>query len=118
MRRNEITDLSPLSEMKFENIFNMSRTDNGYYFYNIMKTVRFDPKELDSNYYFKFQVDRHMSWTSMSYRFYNTIDLWWIICVVNNIDNPVAFPTPGTTLKIIKKSQVSTIVSSIKTQLQ
>jgi len=118
MRRNEITDLSPLSEMKFENIFNMSRTDRGYYYYNIMKTVRFDSADLDTDFYFKFQVDRNMSWTAMSYRFYDTIDLWWLICVINDIDNPIQFASPGDKLKIIKKSQVSTIVSAIKTQLQ
>lgn len=118
MRRNEIPDLSNLSDTRFENIFNMSRTDDrGYYYYNIMKTVRFDPDELDTNFYFKFTVDRHMSWTALSHRMYGSIDLWWLICVINNIDNPIKFPAPGTVLKIIKKSEVSAVVGAINKQI-
>ena len=119
MYRNDISDLEPLSDMKFENIFNMSKTeDNGYYFYNITRTVRFDASELDDEYYFKYVVDRQLSWPALSFRYYNTIDLWWLICVINGIDNPVEFTKPGRELKLIKKSHVNTVVSAIKSQLQ
>lgn len=119
MYRNEIDALTPLSDMKMENIFNMSQTeDNGYYFYNITRTIRFDSSTIDRGYYFKYIVDRNMPWTTLSYQIYNTIDLWWLICVVNNIDNPVEFATPGASLKIIKPVHVSSVIAVIKQQLQ
>jgi hypothetical protein len=38
--------------------------------------------------------------------------------VSNNIDNPVEFIEPGSTLKIIKKQYISNVISAIKQQLR
>ena len=118
MYQNDIPDLESIGSNRFENIFNVEKTEtNGYYFYNILKTVRLVVDDLDEKYYFKFNVNRIIPYTSLSYIFYDTIDLWWLICVINNIDNPVEFIDPGTTIKVIKKQHVSTVVSAIKNQL-
>lgn len=119
MYQNDVPELDAISSNRFENIFKINQTEeNKYYFYNIMRTVRLTTDDLDDRYIFLFNVDRIMPYTTLSYNFYDTIDLWWLICVVNNIDNPVKFIEPGTTLRMIKKQHVSTIVAAIKKQLQ
>lgn len=119
MYQNDIPQLDQISSNRFENIFTVNQTeDNGYYFYNIMKTVRITSDDLDDKYFFMFNVNRIIPYTALSYNFYGTTDLWWLICVINNIDNPIEFIKPGTTIKIIKKQHVSTVVAAIKNQLQ
>lgn len=118
MYQNDIPDLESIGSNRFENIFNVEKTEtNGYYFYNILRTVRLTSNNLDEKYYFKYNVSKVIPYTALSYELYGTMDLWWLICVINNIDNPVEFVEPGTTLNIIKKQHVSTVVSAIKNQL-
>ena len=113
---NDIDQLIPLSEYNFENIFSMHQ-DGDFFFYNILKTVNF-PKDMDDTYYFNHRVKANIPYTALSYKFYNTIKLWWLIVLANNINNPVQFVKPGTTLKIIKPDIVPLILSSIKDQLK
>ena len=110
------TDGMPeLSQYRFENIFRVFK-DGKYNFYNIMKTVSF-PEILSERYYFTYTVDRSLPYTALSYMMYNTIELWWLICAVNKIDDPTSFITPGTRIKIIKQSEISTIIDEITGQL-
>jgi len=119
MYQNEITDLEDISDLRYENIFKVNQTEtNKYYFYNINRTIRFQPADLDPKYYFKFRVNRIIPYTALSHNFYNTMDLWWLICIINNIDNPIEFLQPGKIIKVIKQPYVSTVVDMIKKQLQ
>lgn len=36
----------------------------------------------------------------ISYRMYGTVDYWWVVCLVNGIDNPLEDLKLGTLLKI------------------
>jgi len=118
MYRNEIDELENLSEYKYENIFKVFQTEtNKYYYYNITRTVRVATEDLDKTFYYKHKVNRSISYTALSYSIYGTIDLWWLICIINSIDDPVSFITPGTEIKLIKPKQVRNIIDTIKKQL-
>ena len=41
----------------------------------------------------------------VSYEYYNTIKLWWIIAISNDIDNPLDF-SPGTVIRIPEISAI------------
>ena len=55
--------------------------------------------------------------TELSQDIYGTQDLWWLICLVNRIYNPINNPELGEVYKIIKPDLVSTLLNSIKNQL-
>ena len=112
---NEVDGLTPISEYNFENIFKTYK-DGDYHFYNILKTINF-PQNMDPSFYSKYRVKAYLPLTALSYKFYQTVKLWWLIVLCNNIDNPVKFINPGTTLKIIKPHHVPTIIDSIGEQL-
>jgi len=103
----------------YENIFNSYRleNDNGnqYVFYNILNKVSL-PDNIDDNVFKKFSVPGHMPLTTISYRIYKTMHLWWLIMLCNNIRNPVKLLSPGTVLKTIKPQYLSTVLASIKKQ--
>lgn len=118
MYHNDIPDLGSISDNRYENIFPVNQTSiNGYHFYNIIKSIRFDPSDLDPALYFKFNVNRRAPYTALSHSLYGSIDLWWLICIINDIDNPIKFLEPGTTIKVIRKQYVSTVIDTIKKQL-
>ena len=112
---NQIDVLTPLSQYNFENIFKVYQ-DGGFYFYNILKTINF-PKSMDDTYYSKYRVKSNLPLTALSYKFYNTTKLWWLIVLCNDINNPVAFIKPGKTLKIIKPQFVPLIMDAIQGEL-
>jgi hypothetical protein len=108
---NEVGDLGKLPKTRYENIFNMG-TNNNYYFYNIIKTVKF-PENLNPNLCYDKIVNKRLPYTALSYEVYGTQDLWWLILLSNNITNPVSVIKPGTKLKIIKQKHVKDIINTI-----
>ena len=110
---NNVTELGNLPSSAYENIFNMYKDEGEFYTYNILKTVKF-PREMDSEFFSYHQVAGKNTWCRLSFEYYGTIHLWWLICLTNKIMNPVVFPEPGTVLKILHPIYVSEVIDQIK----
>lgn len=113
--RNKIKDLTSLENTRFENIFKMGKY-NEYYFYNIIKKVDIGD-DVNPEFYYEMRNNSSKPWTTLSFQIYGTQDLWWLICLVNKIRNPIQNPKLGATLKIIKPSYVSAVLGAINSQL-
>ena len=111
--QNDITKLGSLSPSRYENIFKLYLDGNNDYFYNILNSINI-PEEIDKTYYYVVVVNRRVPWTTISYEQYQNIDLWWLICLINNINNPIKFAEPGKELKIIRQEFVPLILNNIK----
>tara|TARA_R100001163_G_C4951914_1_gene119325 strand:+ start:153 stop:518 length:366 start_codon:yes stop_codon:yes gene_type:complete len=111
----DIPEVTTTSDTSYESIFNIYQ-DDGYFAYNILKSVQF-PEEINSELVAYIRVNGDISWSQLSFKVYGDINLWWLICAVNKILNPVIKPAPGTVLKIIRPDQVSSIIQQIKNQL-
>ena len=108
---NDISDLTTIPYTRYENLFKVAKNNN-YYFYNILKKIVI-PENIDSRLFSEVIITDNIPYTTLSYRFYNTQDLWWLICIVNNIINPVNNITPGTKLKILKNDAVNRLLAFI-----
>lgn len=101
---------------RYENIFNMYEltNDNGnsYVFYNILNKVTI-PQDIDPAVFEFWSVPGNMALTTISYRIYGTISLWWLICTINHITNPVSLLAPGSVIKVIKKEYIPTVLNSL-----
>lgn len=114
---NQITDLNSIDKFRYENIFKVYQTSNSnHYFYNILTKVHI-PEDLDPSVYYEILINDRRPWTIISFGEYGTMNLWWLIVLANQIDNPILFPPSGSKLKIIKKEYISQILNSISTQL-
>jgi len=115
-KQNSIKELPYLDNFRYENIFNVYQNDKDQYYYNILSKVNF-PADIEESYYTTYTVTSDLlPYTFISNKFYNTTLLWWLICSVNNISNPVHFPKAGTTLKIIKPAIVRSILQQMSVQ--
>lgn len=113
LKQNDIADLPSLESFRYENLFNVYQNDKDQYFYNILSKVNF-PSNLDSAYFDTFTVpNSNMPYTLISYKLYGTTLLWWVVCSVNNITNPVFFPQAGTKLKVLKPELVSAVIKLV-----
>ena len=119
MKKININDIiNPIYKItsdSYENIFNVYESDDGYYFYNILKRVCF-PIDLNPNIYNFYETKPKDSYPLISWKHYNTIKLWWLVCATNQIINSVEQPKIGTILKIIKPFYVRQILSTIETE--
>lgn len=83
--------------------FNLCRSLN---FKNLNKTAK--------QTYQLYTVQQNDTWNLISYKFYGTIRLWWIVCKFNGIINSVNEPEAGTNIRILNKEIVSDILRLIK----
>lgn len=109
MKQNEISELPFLDNSRYENLFNVYFGGERYS-YNLYNRIWF-PEDMDPIYFSNYTVESsEMPWTAISQKLYGTIKLWWLICTVNKIINPVLFPESGTVLKVLKKEYVNDVL--------
>lgn len=113
MKQNQITDLPKLDIENLENIFNVYQDDNGLYYYNLLQTIEF-PQNLPINFFDMYTITYGDTWAGISYKMFDTPNLWWVILLANNIINPIKFPSLGTNIKIPKMQVVKEILSQIR----
>jgi hypothetical protein len=113
-KNNQIPELRNLNSYHLENYLNVYDNE-GYYFYNLADSINIENIN-NPEYFYLYKVISNKSWTLISYENYNTIHLWWLICLINGIDNPVNFPENGTILKILKNEYVGEVLSRIKSK--
>jgi len=119
--RKDISFLDNIPNVSYENVFRMYTTENStnsnFLYYNLINSVYF-PKNLPASSYYIIEINKRLPWTAISYNEYRTTDLWWLIVLPNNIYNPVFYPSPGTTLKIIRPEYIKLIFDEITKQIK
>lgn len=103
----------------YENIFNSYELTNDnndtYMFHNISSKVVL-PDDIDPNVFEYWVVPGSLPLTSLSHKIYGDMHLWWLIVIVNNIINPIKLLEPGSTIRVIKKEYVATILDNLRKQ--
>ena len=117
MKYNSFSDLKPISSYKFENFFNVQEDLRNNKFFNLIKSINIfqsNNEEIEETYYIK----PSDTWISISFAFYNTVDLWWLICIYNQIFNPLELPIAGSKIKILKTRYVGYVIQELMTQTE
>ena len=92
--------VKPLNKNNYANLFDVVNKGDQSYF-NLCKGLEFENIDsIDPSLYSEYIITEDDSWTNISYKFYNTIELWWLICKFNHIKNPFKELIPGDVLKI------------------
>ena len=115
MKQNSIEELPALRNENYENIFNIYTDEDGRYYYNLLQTIAL-PQNLPAGYYTTYDVKYGDTWPFISYKLYNTPNLWWIITAANNISDPTSLPEPGSQIKYFKTNVVRAVLNQISSQ--
>lgn len=121
MKQFEIPELEKLSALSFANIFHVNdepKLGSNFKTYSINRTINFNDlnnKSTTNNALFiPYKVIANDNWTIISYKFYQTIELWWLIAKVNNIKNPTEDPVVGTTIKILASDVINQVLGIVR----
>jgi len=108
------SDISKLNKNSLANLFDVVNKGEKSY-YNLCKNIYFNNNEyLTSDMISFYTIVEDDSWTNISYKFYRTYELWWLICKFNNVKNPFYELIPGNQLLIPSKEMVEEILNVIK----
>jgi LysM repeat protein len=116
MKQNDLTinDIKKLAPQNIENLWNIYFDEEiDGYFYNILKTVNF-PENIEPTIYGTYTSQPGDTWPLIAWKHYLDVRLWWIVCALNRIENPVGQPEPGTAIKILSVDIVRQILIDIK----
>ena len=116
--QNYIQDLPGLEIYRYENIFKVFQTDDkNFYFYNIINNIKM-PDNINDSVFDLMMLQSNIPLTTLSYQIYGTTYLWWLICIMNNIQNPFDINNSGKVIKVLKKQYLKPVLNAIKQQLQ
>jgi len=98
------------------NLLHVYENDQKGLYFNLARTINFTkPENIPPYQYQLYTVNEHDTWPLISYKFYGTYKLWWLICKINLIFNPVNNePESGKIIKVLKKEVVEQVLTSIK----
>jgi hypothetical protein len=110
-----IDDIPPIAGEYYENILNLYQTqdDSSYYYYNISNKVTIDINDVDEQYIQYFFIESTMPLTTISYRLFGTMHLWWLIAAMNNL-NPINIPPAGYAFAAPRREYLQDVLQAIK----
>ena len=112
--QNQVDELNSLNSNLYENIFNINLIDgdgSDLYFYNILNKVVF-PDDISDEYITEVVINVDKPWTTLSHEIYGTIQLWWVIVLLNKPDY-IFKAQAGTTYKFIKPGFINAVLQQI-----
>ncbi len=115
--QNDVDLLKDLELYTYENIFRAYKTGpKDFLYYNILKKIDI-PDNINETLFEYIEIPSSLPLTTLSFRIYGTTYLWWLIMIVNKIDNPAKIES-GKKIKFIKKPFLRTVLEGIKAQLR
>jgi hypothetical protein len=116
MKQFDFKDLPQLSVYRYENFLNIYDDTGGNRFYNLLRSINILPAD-NSSAEEEYYVNLNDTWLLISYKYYGTIYLWWLVCEYNRIQDASEMPEVGTKLKLLKKELVAPVISNLIKQI-
>lgn len=105
--------LNNSSQLKLFSVANELSSNTKYL--NIFRSYILNRSNLNNDsFYNLYEVDNDDWLDTISFRVYQTPNLWWVIAIVNNISNPFEELYPGKILRILKPNYIYNILKEIK----
>lgn len=96
-------------------LFNMLKDAEGNKFMNIFRSFVLNEEILsDAVFFDTYEVTNEDWWENISYKYYGTPYLWWIVAIVNDIVNPFEELVEGTNIKILRKQYIYVLLTDIE----
>jgi hypothetical protein len=105
-------DLANTSQLK---LFNILEDEDGVKLQNVWRSYSLNPDVAEETYFFTgYNMNDDDWWDNISFSAYDTPLLWWILCVVNNIQNPFEEVNPGQETNILRDNYIYQVIKEIE----
>lgn len=117
---NEIPSYIEIETISYENFFKIHIYNDEFTFFNILKKINIltNSDDIDPTFFKSYNVDVDIPWVVMSYKIYGTVNLWWLLCLINGVQDATKNPELGTTIRALKTQYINTIINQINIQLR
>ena len=97
------------------NVYNiLFETRDNTYFLNIFRTFAVNDNIKENNVYFDvYYAEEEDWWDNISYKYYDTERLWWLVCEMNDVVNPYEDLDPGQRIKILKEGYLYNVFKNL-----
>lgn len=104
--------LSLSSRLNINNI--LLETSNNVYFLNLFRNFTISDHIKENNIYFNIYYAEEIDWwDNISYKYYDTERLWWLVCEMNDITNPFEELVHGQQIKILKEAYLFNVFKNL-----
>jgi hypothetical protein len=110
--RANTKELPQLNSNHKENMFSVKRDDDGTIYYDLTDDIHIDPVNLEPTDYIVHEITENENFYSISYDYYNTTNLWWVVPILNNIENPFKLKV-GEKIKLPNGSLLDNILNAV-----
>lgn len=96
-------------------LFNVLEDEEDNRFMNIFRTYTLNEDITgDTVYYFTHKAENDEWWDSIATKYYNNPNLWWVICLMNDVTNPFEELEAGQEVKIMKEGHLYQLLKEIR----
>lgn len=96
-------------------LFNILKDTNNDKFMNIFRSFSLNDSILaDAVTFDTYEVSNDEWWENISYEYYGTPDLWWVIALMNNVVNPFEELEEGDNIKLLREQYLYVLFSDIE----
>ena len=97
------------------NVYNiLFETADNSYFLNIFRNFTVLDNIKENNVYFDlYEAEDDDWWDNISYQYYDTERLWWLVCEMNNIVNPYEELVSGQEIKVLKEAYLYNVFKNL-----
>ena len=80
-----------------------------------MRTLHIvDVNRIPTSYFQYYRVMDRDTWPLISFKVYNTVELWWLLMKLNNVLDPMFEPEKDTSIRYVSAGDVNTILQLIQ----
>jgi len=116
LKNNQITELPRIPTTRYENLFtvySVNKEGKDFYFYNLTNKIVL-PRNIGSEFLISTIINTSMTWPTLSYKIYGTMNLWYLLYLLNNKDNKISFTVePGDNIIFIKAAYLNSIIQKL-----
>jgi len=117
--QRDIAELPSLDKNRYETLFRVytaEDTPKNFYYYNITKSIKIDPDQIDESFVIEYTITKDTPWTTLSFELYGTLFLWWLIKILNP-DSDTFLVKAETKIKVIRPEYLESVLDEIQSQI-
>lgn len=103
-----------IDKYNLANLFLQFKDKNGKTVFNVNDTLTFDFSDTASSIFINHVVGEKDTYQTISYRYYGTTRLWWIIAKINNVEDATIRPEAATIIKVLNPQHINFVSANLQ----
>lgn len=105
-------DLANTSQLK---LFNILEDENNVKLQNVWRSYSLNELVTDETVFYQtYEINDDDFWDNISYLYYDSPNLWWVLCIMNNVENPFEEIEAGQETKVLRENYLYQLIKEME----